>query len=193
MAKHQNPSKPYTFKTSTDSLQQSCLLKDLNSFILYSGPAARLQLEGPNKLANSKLHVSSHPSPLFQKVHNKYGCVLLENPKTDLWSQIIWILHFQKRKIWKRIIYHDSSMSSCSLRWEKIKEGKDNKESDINYVWIPVYKMYIFRFETQMFLKLNAPYKNLKLKWMYFFFITWKKKMAWADTTYIQKTWQVRV
>ena len=32
------------------------------------------------------------------------------------------------------------------------------------------------RFETQTFLKLNAPYKNLKLKWMYFFFDHLEKK-----------------
>ena len=30
-----------------------------------------------------------------------------ENPKTDLWSKIIRILHYQKRKIRKRIICHD--------------------------------------------------------------------------------------
>ena len=66
---------------------------------------------------------------------------------------------------------------NCSLRWDKIIEEKNNKliftaktrrKSDINYVWI--YKMYIFRFETQTFLELNTPYdsqiiyKNLKLK-----------------------------
>ena len=45
----------------------------------------------------------------------------LENPKTDLWFQIIWILHDQKRrKIRKlRIIYHDNGMSSCSSLWGK--------------------------------------------------------------------------
>ena len=102
MAKHQNTSKPYTFKTSTDSLQQSCLLKDLNSFILYSGPAARLQLEGPYKLADSKLHVSSHPTPFVKEYITIRAAFLWENPKMDLWSQIKWILHYQKTEDLKK-------------------------------------------------------------------------------------------
>ena len=28
--------------------------------------------------------------------HLNLGCVFWENPKTDLWSPIIWILHYQK-------------------------------------------------------------------------------------------------
>ena len=85
-----------------DSLQQSCLLKDLTSFILYSGPAARLQLERPNKSPDSKLHVSSHPTPFFKKYITSTAAFLRENPKTDLWSQIIWIPPYQKTEDLKK-------------------------------------------------------------------------------------------
>ena len=57
------------------------------------------------------------------------GCVFWENPKTDLWSQIIPIPHYQKqRKIRKKIIYHDNVMfraprgketTNWSSRWRQ--------------------------------------------------------------------------
>ena len=83
------------------------------------------------------------------------------SPKTDLLSQIIWILHYQKkRKIRKRIIYHYNDVYVPVLLEKGKIEGKNNKlilaantirKSNISCVWI--YEMYIFRFETQTFLE----------------------------------------
>ena len=67
----------------------------------------------------------------------------------------------KKRKIRKRIIFHDNSMSSCSS-WQKkqnnnnsnnklILTAKTRRKSSMSYKWI--YEMYIFRFETKTFLE----------------------------------------
>ena len=108
-----------------------------------------------------------------------------------------------KRKIRKRIIYHDNGMSSYSS-WEKknnnnklILTAKTRRKSNMSCKWI---YMRIFRFETQTFLELNTLARIIKL-WefkteadeLFFFFNYLENKPAKADITYVPKTWEVTV
>ena len=86
-----------------------------------------------------------------------YGCVFFwENPKADFWSQIIWILHYQKNikskkdhLPWQRhvLVLLVGKKQHADPRGEDKKKNKSN----ISYAWI--YKKYIFRCETQTFLE----------------------------------------
>ena len=89
---------------------------------------------------------------------NSKGAFFKENPKNGFVISDHTDSSLPKKwKIRKRIFYHDNSMSSYSS-WEKknnnnklILTVKTRRKSNMSYKWI--YKMYIFRFETQTFLE----------------------------------------
>ena len=94
----------------------------------------------------------------LQMVRFSKGCVFWGESKNGFVISYGFFVN-KKRKIRKRIIYHDNGMSSCSSQWKE-KRGKTNwsscwrqegKATSMNYVWI--YEMHIFRFQTQTFLR----------------------------------------
>ena len=87
---------------------------------------------------------------------NSKGAFFWENPKTDLWSHTDSSLP-KKRKIRKRIIYHDNGLSSYSS-WEKMKttnwsswrrqeEKQHGLRMNIRNVYISVWNTNVSRIE----------------------------------------------
>ena len=84
---------------------------------------------------------------------NTKGAFFWENPKTDLWSQIIRILHYQKNGRSEKGSFTMTTACPRTPRGKKNKlilMAKTRRNSNMSYEWI--YEMYIFRFETQTFL-----------------------------------------
>ena len=81
-------------------------------------------------------------------------CAFWENPKTNLWSQIIWILLYQNNGRSEKGSFTMTKACPCAPRDEKKRKKETNKlilaaktRRNRNYVY--EYTKYIFRFETQ--------------------------------------------
>ena len=85
---------------------------------------------------------------------NSKGAFFRENPKTDLWSQIIRILHYQKNGRSEKGSFTMTTTCPRTPRGKKTKNKliltvKTRRKSNMSYKWI--YEMDIFWFETQTF------------------------------------------
>ena len=85
--------------------------------------------------------------------HLSLGYVFLENPKTDLWSPIIWILHYQKNGRSEKGSFTMTATSPRALRAKKEKQqtdprGEDKKEKQ--HFRMNIRNVYISA-ETQLF------------------------------------------
>ena len=90
------------------------------------------------------------------------GALFWENPKMDLWSQIIWILHYQKnRKIrkkdhlsWQRHVL--VLLVGRKQHTDLCGEDKKKNKSNISYVWI--YEMFIQRIQVERLMTSNIAF-----------------------------------
>ena len=86
------------------------------------------------------------------------GAFFMENPKTDLWSQIIRILHYRKTENpkkdhlpWQRHVLVLLVKKKKQQQQQTDPHGEGKKKSTISHEWI--YEMFIFRFQTETFLE----------------------------------------
>ena len=93
---------------------------------------------------------------------------LRENLKTDLWSQIMRILHYQKTEdpkkdhlLWQQHVLVLLVRKKKNSNNKLILTAKTRRKSNISQEWI--YEMHIFRFETQTFLEQNTLLRIVKL------------------------------
>ena len=151
----------------------------------------------------------------------------LENPKTDLWSQIIWILHCQKNgrsENWGSFTMTTEASSSGAsfLAWQRRArnasnwwwtardhgKGTDGGRSAVSPVvsFPPSFartskerRLGTRQWQRNVLVllvmrKIEEKTKKKKKRicpWIYIF-KNLENKPAQADTTYVQKTWQVR-
>ena len=86
---------------------------------------------------------------------NSMGAFFWENPKTDLWSQIIRILHYQKNGRSEKGSFTMTTACPRTPRGKKINKliftAKTRRKRNMSYEWI--YEIDIFWFETRTFLE----------------------------------------
>ena len=138
------------------------------------------------------------------------GCLAFfgENPKTDLWSQIMRILHYQKTEdpkkdhlLWQQhvlVLLVRKKKQKKKQQKQTDPHGEDKKKKqhklgmNIRNVYISVWNTNVSRTE-------YTPLRIVKLLEFkieadeLFFFFTWKINRRKQTLHYVQKTWEVRV